>query len=197
MGLEILVAHVRAVALHEAEPLWIIVDKGAHLQQSRIGQRSPDTLTPAVQDREPFAVVHRRAVVVTDTAMRRTVQEHARQRGQSEVTDFGPRIKRGFYIHDRERAGSDGEAVSAGGRRAVEQRMHDDLRCAGRRLLDPEAAEDRELLSRWLRRIDGEAARRKTVPLATANSSKICGALEDDVLVHHVRLIDRSVNPKA
>src|SRR2546427_141996 len=68
---------------------------------------------------------------------------------------------------------------------------------ARRRGDEPELAEVRELLALRQRRVDGERACRKAVPLARADGAEVARAEEDDHLVEAIRRLDRVVDAEA
>src|SRR4029079_19066430 len=155
----------RACPLNEAKAAWVLVDEVAGLQAAWIAQRPPQSLAPAVDNRERVRIVHCRAEIVHAGAVDCGEQEHACQRRDPDVGKFLARIERRLHVHCRRRAGVNLESVGAGHRRAVQQRVYYDLESSRLRLLYPEALKEREFLAFRLANIERETSPRQAVHL--------------------------------
>src|SRR5215472_12163314 len=195
--LEILIGPKIVLALQESEAARIGVREGRDLQVTRVVERAPQLLAPAVADREAVRVVDGRPIVVDVQAIVEVEEEHAGERRKARMGDVAPWIERNLGVEDRRLAGPDGEAIGAGQAFRVEQGVDDDRIGVGRRLLDPEALEEGKFLPLRIRRIDREAARRKAVDLALGDSAKIGCAEKHAHLVVIVGSVHRRMQPKA
>ena len=89
------------------------------------------------------------------------------------------------------------EAVSAGRRFAVEQRVDDDVLGRGVRRLDPEFAKERKLLIEARPGADRQAPRREAVALAAAEKAEIARAEKRDHFVPDMGRVDGKAQPEA
>ena len=91
-------------------------------------------------------------------------------------------------------AGRDVEPVRAGHGRPVEQRVEDEVRGGGRRLLEPVLDEVGELLAARLDRVDRETARRQSVDVVASDRAEVARAEEHHDFVVVVRALQRIVD---
>ncbi len=94
-------------------------------------------------------------------------------------------------------AGVEIEAEGAGRRFAVEQRIDDDMLGHRVRRLDPEFAEERELLVEARSGADRKAPRREAIALSPAKEAEVARAEEGDHFVPDMRRVDREFETKA
>src|SRR6185295_12836121 len=146
-------------SLDQPKSLGVAVEEVTRLQAARIVERAPDMLTPTIEDGEPIGIVHRRAKVADAGAIDGREQEHAGHGGDADVAEIAARIERRLHVDRCRPSGSDLETVGPRHGWTIEQGMNDNLGGARRRLLDPEAAKQRELLAVGFADIEGEAAR--------------------------------------
>ena len=94
------------------------------------------------------------------------------------------REQRGLDVDDRHLAGAEGHAHGAARRFGIDQRVHHERIRAGARALDPEGAEERELLAAGLGRPQGQRPRDEAEALAAGERPEEARAL-------HERELDR------
>ncbi len=121
--------------------------------------------------------MHFAAEVVDARALGFVEQEHRGERREAHVVEILAREQRELHVHDGFGARNDRETVGAGGRFALEQRVHDQAAGVGAGTLDPEPGERRELLSHRMRGAQSEAAGGQSVVAAAIDRAKIGGAL--------------------
>ena len=186
-----------AVALDQAEAARVVVDEGRDRRLGGVAERAPDPFAGAGVHQQAVGIVQFGAEIVVEPMVVLAGEEHRGQRRHVEGGDRLAREQGHAHVDAGLLPGDEFEAERAGRRFAVEQRVNDDA--VGRRVgrLDPEFAEERELLVDLRARADAEPARGQPIALAAAEKAVIARAEERDHLVHHVRRVERIMQAKA
>ena len=124
-------------------------------------------------------------------------EKHAGERRDAEVCHRRAQVQPRLHVDLRRHSRAQGETVSAGDARAIEQRVDDQRGGAFGRALQPERLEGRELLARAADGVDGQAARRQAVMLPGTDRAQVARALEQQHLVLVGTVIERVMHPKA
>ena len=195
-GLEVFVAGEVAVALHQAEAAQRAHGERGGQLPARVLQRAPQPFAVAGGDHQAIGVVYLGAEVV---AVRLVLAEleHAGERGDAQRGDRPAQVEPRTHVDRGLRAGRDLEAVGTGGTWRFQQRVDDERSRAGRRALQPEDREARELLALPADGVDRQPACRQPVTLLGAERAEVAGAEEDDELVLVVGPVQRMVHAHA
>jgi len=159
-------------ALYESEALGRLGREGRCLQLDRVRELTVDLLTRARVDHQAVRVVHLGPVIIEAAAVGLVEEKHRCKRCDAEDAYFGAWKYRKFHVHQGLDARLHGEAVGAGCRVALEQRVNDDRLGVRSRPFDPEMRECGEFFTGGLSRVDCQPARRKSVKKMLATARK-------------------------
>ena len=148
-----------AEARQKSEAFRIGVDEGRDLQRVAIGDRAPEPFVLAGEHLQPIGSRRRSAADFVGAAMvERREQRGRRRAAEPQMIDRHAREQSELGVDDRRLAGPQREQIGSRHALRIEQRVNDQRVVGDRRLLDPEAAEDGELLAARIGGADGEAA---------------------------------------
>src|SRR3978361_733310 len=105
-------------------------------------------------------------------------------------------IDRHLDIQNRAIARAYRETVSGRRTLAIQQCVHDDRGCVGRRLFNPESSKGRKFFALDLTGIDRESPRRETIEFALGDGPKVAGAEEYADFIVVITLVNRRVQSK-
>ncbi len=186
------------VALGERVAVRMLVHETIHAQRLRVGQRTPKPLAATGLRHQAITVVHFGPEVVEVTTARAVlaVQEHRRERRNSDFLDGAPRIQFGADLNLRGGAGSQFELIRTGHAGAVEDGVDRQGALLGFGAHQPEVGEVGKLFPVGGGRVDGQSARRESVDLIAAQHAEVRRAEKHHHFVFVGGRIERVVDAK-
>ena len=166
-------------ALQESETLGIGVGESGDLQGFAIGQRPPDPFVLAGQHLQAGDIVDVGADVVRPAMVERAEGVGRAHRAHAQFVDRDAGDKREFGVDDRRFERAQREPEGAGQARRIEQRVKNDHVGGRAGLLDPQAAEKRELLAGIVAGANRQPARRHAEKLAARERAEEGRALKN------------------
>ncbi len=163
----------------------------------RVVERSPEAISVGAFDAQPVAVVHGGAIVVDCRAVRAAEEEHRGQRRHAELGDRLAKEQPRGHVHLGCCARADREVIGAGDARAFERRQYDHLRGPGRRPLEVEPGEARELLGAVGAGVEREAPGAQPVGAPPPEPAEIARAKKGDEFVEDIGTIEPVMQTEA